>query len=112
MPGNGCDGEDGRCQGDFQCQNVSVVGPSCRGYRLPTEAEWQYAASGGMNYEYGTDDGTISNSNANYNKYVGEFKDNERNGQGTITWPNGKKTNGEYKNIGEAINNVVDKSKR
>ncbi|MFC1650750.1 SUMF1/EgtB/PvdO family nonheme iron enzyme [Candidatus Latescibacterota bacterium] len=35
------------------------------GYDLPTEAEWQYAASGGMNYEYGTNDGTIS-SNANY----------------------------------------------
>ena len=36
------------------------------GYDLPTEAEWQYAASGGMNYEYGTDDGTLDSTKANY----------------------------------------------
>ncbi|MFC1552339.1 SUMF1/EgtB/PvdO family nonheme iron enzyme [Candidatus Latescibacterota bacterium] len=41
------------------------------GLDLPTEAEWQYAASGGVNYEYGTDDGTISSSNVNYNSNIG-----------------------------------------
>ncbi|MBN1294659.1 MAG: SUMF1/EgtB/PvdO family nonheme iron enzyme, partial [Candidatus Latescibacteria bacterium] len=36
------------------------------GLELPTEAEWEYAAKGGMDYEYGTDDGTIKLSNANF----------------------------------------------
>ena len=37
---------------------------------LPTEAEWQYAASGGLNYQYGTSDGTLDTSKANYDSNV------------------------------------------
>jgi len=40
-------------------------------FRLPTEAEWEYAARGGEEDEYGTDDGTINSDNANYNKELG-----------------------------------------
>ena len=33
----------------------------------------------------------------NGDKYVGEYKDDERNGQGTYTWNNGNKYVGEFK---------------
>ena len=40
--------------------------------------------------------GTITYPNGR--KYVGEYKDGERDGQGTLTWSNGKKYLGEWKN--------------
>lgn len=36
------------------------------GLDLPTESEWEYACRGGKQYKYGTDDGTLSTSKANY----------------------------------------------
>ena len=31
-------------------------------------------------------------------KYIGDWKDDNKHGQGTVTWPNGDKYIGEWKN--------------
>jgi len=41
------------------------------GLDLPTEAEWEYAARGGKQFMYGTDDGIIDSTKVNYDMHVG-----------------------------------------
>ena len=85
--GDGCSGEM-YCNGDYKCGKVRFKGLGCKGYRLPTESEWEYMSRAGQ-------------SNPDDLNKVAWYSDNS----GSSTHPVGKKQ-ANYWGVYDSLGNV------
>ena len=70
-----------------------VVWTNCRGAITSGDGE-KYVGE----FKYDMKNGQGTSTWPNGEKYVGKYEDHSRNGQGTYTWPNGAKYVGEFRN--------------
>lgn len=106
--GGGCVGTLTSCDGDYRCSSVTFAGLDCEGFRLPTEAEWEYFTRAGTQTPIYSGD-TLRTGCAEDRRLseIAWFCGNSDSGQGAKTQIVGTRTPNDF-GIFDASGNVYE----